>query len=96
MRHKETDRISTLATELRKLGVSAEEREDGLLISSSGAKAVKSAVKLDAHGDHRLAMALCVAAFRTGGEVSGVESVSISYPEFFEHLAALGADFELK
>ncbi len=96
LRHKETDRISTLATELRKLGVSAEEREDGLLISSSGAKAVKSAVKLDAHGDHRLAMALCVAALRTGGEVSGVESVSISYPEFFEHLAALGADFELK
>lgn len=91
VRFKESDRISVMATELSKMGVSVEERRDGLVIR--GGK-VKGGV-VDAHGDHRVFMALVVAGLAAEGEtlVSGEESVDVSYPGFLDDLARIGASF---
>lgn len=88
LRIKESDRISAVATNLRKMGAQVEEREDGLKIS--GGQSLHGA-ELDSFGDHRIAMAFAVAALRAKGETSiqGAESAAISYPAFFEKLEEL-------
>ena len=94
-RQKESDRISCIATELKKMGADLEERPDGLLIRPSE---LHGASNLQAHHDHRLAMALSVAALRARGEsiIHGIECVDKSYPNFFQHLAQLGAKVEIR
>lgn len=93
-RRKESDRIQCIAAELKKMGADIEERPDGLIIRPSSLHGSKD---LQAHHDHRLAMALSVAAMRAKGEsiIHGVECVGKSYPMFFDHLAHLGAKVEL-
>lgn len=93
-RFKETDRVSVLAEELPKLGVSVEELEDGLRVV--GAKSLKRCV-LDAHGDHRMAMAFSIAglASEEGCLVDGFESVDVSYPGFKEDIHLLGGRLEV-
>ena len=58
LRYKETDRISSLINELKKLGVETQELEDGFILQ--GGNPLKCAV-VNANGDHRLAMALTLA-----------------------------------
>jgi len=89
VRFKESDRISVMAMELSKMGVDVEERSDGLIIK--GGKVKGGAV--DAHGDHRVFMALVVAGLAAEGEtiVSGEKSVDVSYPNFLDDLAEIGA-----
>lgn len=91
VRFKESDRISVMAKELSKMGVNVEERKDGLVVK--GGRVRGGAV--DAHGDHRVFMALTVAGLAAEGEtiISGEESVDVSYPSFLEDLAKLGASF---
>lgn len=86
-RKKESDRIRCIATELKKMGADIEEKPDGLLIRKS---ALKGAT-LETHHDHRLAMALSVAALGAKGEstIRGIECASKSYPSFFTDLASL-------
>jgi len=81
LRVKESDRISTMATELRKMGVDIEELEDGLIIN--GREDLLPA-RLYSHGDHRVAMALMIAAMRARGEctIEDIECVNISFPQF--------------
>jgi 3-phosphoshikimate 1-carboxyvinyltransferase len=88
LRVKESDRITSIVTNLRKMGAEVEEREDGLKIP--GSQTLRGA-ELDSFGDHRIAMAFAVAALRTEGEtqIQGAESASISYPAFFETLEEL-------
>ena len=88
LRVKESDRIASVATNLRQLGAEVEEREDGLKIP--GCQELHGA-ELDSFGDHRIAMAFAVAGLRAEGEtqISGAESAAISYPAFFETLEAL-------
>jgi len=90
LRHKESDRISALVIQLRALGVAAEERPDGFVIH--GSRHWRGG-KVDAHGDHRLAMSLAVAglAAREPVTVHGAESVAESFPTFVEALRSLGA-----
>ncbi len=90
LRIKESDRISAVATNLRKMGAEVEEREDGLKIP--GGQSLRGA-ELDSFGDHRIAMAFAVAALRADGETSiqGAEAAAISYPAFFERLEELTA-----
>jgi 3-phosphoshikimate 1-carboxyvinyltransferase len=85
LRIKESDRISAVATNLRKMGAQVEEREDGLKIP--GGQSLRGA-EVDSFGDHRIAMAFAVAALRADGEtvIQGAEAAAISYPEFFEKL----------
>lgn len=88
LRVKETDRIKAVTAELRKLGASIEELDDGMVIKGKGA--LKGA-KCSGWGDHRIAMAVAVAATRAGGEteIDGSECVAVSYPGFFHDLRHL-------
>ncbi len=85
LRVKESDRISAVATNLRRMGAEVEEREDGLKIP--GGQSLHGA-EIDSQSDHRIAMAFAVAALRAEGEtlISGAEAAAISYPEFFHVL----------
>jgi 3-phosphoshikimate 1-carboxyvinyltransferase len=93
LRHKESDRITALAAELRKAGAAVQETPDGFSIR--GPAAFRSA-RVDPHGDHRLAMALAVAglAARDGVEIDGAECIAESFPNFTSLLNALGAQIE--
>jgi 3-phosphoshikimate 1-carboxyvinyltransferase len=88
LRVKETDRIKAMTVELGKLGADVTEFEDGMSIK--GGETLQGA-KCSSWGDHRIAMALAVAATRAGGvtEIDESECVSVSYPGFFEALREL-------
>lgn len=83
LRVKETDRIATLASELRTMGIAVIEREDGAVIV--GGKP-KGGVTLKSHGDHRIAMTMTVAASGTDGitTIEDVECIDTSFPGFEE------------
>ncbi len=88
-RFKETDRIAILASELAKLGVIVQEKEDGLMLQAP--KNPKGA-ELDSSDDHRLFMAFCIAGMYVGNcTVSDPESVDVSYPTFIEDMNKVGA-----
>ncbi len=91
LRVKESDRIASVATELRKMGAHVEERPDGMLIH--GPTRLHGAV-VECHRDHRLAMALAVAGLVADGptEIRGAEAIGDSFPNFVETMQALGAD----
>lgn len=93
LRVKETDRIATVAAELRKLGASMEERPDGFIID--GPVTLHSA-PVWSHGDHRLAMALTVAGLIADGPVlvEEAECIPDSFPGFERVLQVLGARME--
>lgn len=88
LRVKESDRISAMAAELRKLGVELEEYPDG--ISIRGKTPLKGAV-VESYGDHRIAMSLAVAALIAEGTttIENASCVDISFPGFFEQLRSL-------
>lgn len=88
LRIKESDRISSIATNLRRMGAELEEFEDGLRIP--GGQTLHGA-SLDSFGDHRIAMAFAVAGLRAQGEteIRGANAATISFPEFFTTLDGL-------
>jgi 3-phosphoshikimate 1-carboxyvinyltransferase len=88
LRVKETDRIKAMTAELRKLGARVTEFEDGMSIE--GGKKLKGA-KCSSWGDHRIAMAVAIAATQARGmtEIEGTECVSVSFPGFFDILRRL-------
>lgn len=91
VRIKESDRLFTTATELNKLGARITELEDGLVIE--GVKGFKGG-EVEAHNDHRIVMALAMAATRAEGEVliNNPMAIEKSYPNFFEDYKDLGGD----
>ncbi|MFP3321923.1 3-phosphoshikimate 1-carboxyvinyltransferase [Planococcus sp. SIMBA_160] len=88
LRVKETDRIQAVVTELKKLGANIEATEDGMVIQGP---TPLSGAALASYGDHRLGMMAAVAALIADGPVTIDEPgcISISYPNFFEHLDKL-------
>lgn len=90
LRFKESDRITMVARELAKMGANIKPEAEGLVIKGGR---LHGAV-VDSHGDHRLGMALAVAALVAEGAtvVRGAECVSISYPDFITDLIKLGAE----
>ena len=88
LRVKESDRIASIAVNLRAMGAELEEREDGLKIPG-GQKLHGAAI--DSFGDHRIAMAFAVAALRAEGEtvIQRADAAVISYPAFFQVLENL-------
>ena len=87
IRGKETDRLSALATELSRLGVKVDEREDGLLIQP--AKKLKRAA-IKTYDDHRMAMSFAVTALKSPGiEIHDPGCVAKTFPDFFERLEKL-------
>ncbi|OQY83748.1 MAG: 3-phosphoshikimate 1-carboxyvinyltransferase [Chloroflexi bacterium UTCFX4] len=85
LRIKESDRVATVAQELRKMGAQLEEQEDGFVIA--GPTKLRGA-RVNSHNDHRLAMSLAVAGVIAEGEtiIEGWECVADSFPNFGEML----------
>jgi len=88
LRVKESDRIAAICGELAKMGADIEELPDGFEVR--GPVELRGA-QVDSRGDHRIAMALAVAALCAQGEttISGWECVNISFPGFLETLHRL-------
>jgi 3-phosphoshikimate 1-carboxyvinyltransferase len=88
LRHKESDRIDAMTTNLRAMGARIEALEDGFAID--GPNRLRGA-RVSSFGDHRVAMAMAVAALIADGptEITDDAVVAISYPRFFRDLAAL-------
>ncbi len=86
-RLKETDRITVMKKELKKMGADIKELEDGLVITGSRKNKLKGA-EVSGHGDHRIIMALAVAALASDGKttIDDTNAVSITFPNFFELL----------
>ncbi len=91
LRLKESDRLASVYTELRKMGADIAMAEDSLTIK--GPCKLRGAT-IDPHNDHRIAMACAVAALGAEGEtmIQDAECVRKSYPRFFSNLRVLGVD----
>ena len=86
IRHKETDRIHALATELRKLGATVEERDDGLKIKPG----VLRGAAIDTYDDHRMAMSMALAGLVVPAVViRNPACTAKTYPQFFRDLESL-------
>jgi 3-phosphoshikimate 1-carboxyvinyltransferase len=92
-RNKETDRISCMTCELRKMGADIEELPDAMIIRGSKLHGAM----VDSCKDHRLAMALAVAALRAEGstQILDAESCAVTYPDFIKDFRQLNAAFTL-
>jgi 3-phosphoshikimate 1-carboxyvinyltransferase len=91
LRFKESNRLHTVTSELRKMGAEIIETDEGLIING-GCKLYGTSI--DPHGDHRIAMACTVAGLRAKGKtkILQAECVNKSYPEFFIDLEKMGAN----
>ncbi len=87
LRVKESDRISAVVENLRRMNADVEEFADGFKIKKSKLKGAK----VDSFGDHRIAMAFAVAALFAEGETEIVDAdcAKVSFPEFFQVLAEI-------
>ncbi|MGX5819652.1 3-phosphoshikimate 1-carboxyvinyltransferase [Chitinophaga lutea] len=87
--HKESDRGLTLQAEFGKMGIRIDLEGDIMLVH--GGTGIKGAA-VHSHNDHRIAMACAVAALTADGPVviENAEAINKSYPEFYDHIAALG------
>jgi 3-phosphoshikimate 1-carboxyvinyltransferase len=90
LRVKETDRIETMASNLRRMGIEIETAPDGFHLPG---KQRFNAAEIDSYGDHRIAMAFAVAALRANGPctIRNAEAASVSFPEFWQTLRGLSA-----
>jgi 3-phosphoshikimate 1-carboxyvinyltransferase len=90
LRIKESDRIATVVDGLRGLGADIEALRDGFVVRGQG---TLRGGRIDAHGDHRLALLGAVAglASQEGVEVVGMEAAEVSYPGFAQDITALAA-----
>ena len=88
LRVKETDRIQAMATELQRMGVSIQEKPDGLVIQG---KAILKGAACRSYGDHRVAMSLAVAGLAAEALVSvdDVDCIETSFPCFHDKLLEL-------
>ena len=92
LRAKETDRITCLVRELKKIGVDIEERKDGFVVHGRGKSYLKGDAELQTYHDHRLAMSFYVAGLVCENEIAinGFEWINISFPEFELLMKILG------
>jgi 3-phosphoshikimate 1-carboxyvinyltransferase len=92
VRYKETDRVSAMAEELTKMGASVEEEQATLTIN--GGETDLAGATVDGRADHRIVMSLAVAGLVADGTttIGGGEHVDVSFPDFFDVLADIGAD----
>lgn len=93
-RTKETDRIKCMAEELQKLGAGVEELPDGLVVHHSKLRAAH----LDGRSDHRIVMALSLAAMGLDQPctIETAEAMKVTFPEFVSLMRALGANMETR
>ena len=88
-RYKETDRISVICRELKKIGIGIEEKDDGMILTPSNNY---NSAELNSENDHRLFMAFSIAAMYVGDcIVTDPDSVQVSYPNFIKDMENCGA-----
>ena len=94
LRIKESDRITSIKTELNKLGANVAEEGDSLIIQ--GVQGFTGGVTVSAWNDHRIAMSLAVASSRCEKEIilEEAESVRKSYPHFWDDFVKMGGEIE--
>lgn len=85
LRIKESDRIAAIVENLRRMGASVEEFEDGFRVERSRL----GGAAIDSFGDHRIAMAFAIAGLFAEGEaeITGAECAAVSFPSFYDELA---------
>lgn len=90
LRAKESDRIAAMSESLAAVGVTNTEKEDGIIIEGAGPEAIEGG-RIKSRADHRIAMAMAMAALRSkkGVEIDASASVDVSFPGFFGCLDAL-------
>jgi 3-phosphoshikimate 1-carboxyvinyltransferase len=94
LRVKESDRIESVATGLRAMGVEVTTQPDGMEIS--GSSVLRGGGRIDSHGDHRIPMAFSLLALAADGPVTftDVGCVAKSYPHYWDDLQRLGGSVE--
>jgi 3-phosphoshikimate 1-carboxyvinyltransferase len=86
LRIKESDRLAALVTELRRVGIAAEELPDGLRMQGGE----PHGADIETYADHRMAMSFAILGARVPGmRIGSPDCVSKSYPTFFDQLEAL-------
>ena len=95
LRIKESDRITSIKTELNKLGANVAEEGDSLIIQ--GVEGFTGGVTVSAWNDHRIAMSLAIASTRCEKEIilEEAESVRKSYPHFWDDFVKMGGEIEI-
>lgn len=88
LRYKESDRIDSVVTNLCKMGVSVEEKQDGMIITGGSV----CGAEIDGYNDHRIVMAFAVAGLNAAGAttITDAQSINKSYPAFFDDYNSLG------
>jgi len=91
LRYKESDRLEAISMELNRLGADIRETNEGLLVFGP---TLLQGGTVESHSDHRIAMALAVAALKASGRVTIRDSqcVNKSYPRFFDDIRSLGVE----
>ena len=92
LKMKESDRGAAMAEELAKFGTHVTVNEDDIVVYPAEFHAPTGI--LHSHNDHRIVMALSALLTVFGGEISGAQAVSKSFPDYFEKLASLGIEVE--
>ncbi len=85
LRVKESDRISTVVENLKKCGIEVDEKDDGYSVVGGELKSAS----VDSFGDHRIAMSFIIAGVKCGMEVSDIDCINTSFPNFFELLSQI-------
>ena len=95
LRIKESDRLHAMAEGLGRLGADIEEKPEGLVIRGKGS--LRGGAEVSSFSDHRIAMALSIAALFCEEPViiREAESVAKSFPDFYKELKRLGGDVEV-
>ncbi|MGF7049196.1 3-phosphoshikimate 1-carboxyvinyltransferase [Paenibacillus sp. DS2015] len=95
LRYKECDRITDYLNELRKAGANVEERQAEIIVHGRP-EGVEGGVEINAHYDHRVIMALSIVGLRSKKPIiiKDAHHVAKSYPQYFDHIRALGAQVE--
>ncbi len=91
-RFKETDRIAAMTKELRKMGADITELKDGIIVKQSKLHGTK----VNGYNDHRIIMALSIAAMGASGEtiIDNAGAISVTYPGFIKDFKKIGAEIE--
>lgn len=94
LRVKESDRIATMATELRAMGARIEERPDGMVIQGLGGKGANGTLTgatCASHGDHRVAMSVAIGALTAAHptQIQDTDCIETSFPKFDHTLGEL-------
>ncbi len=93
LRIKESDRIDAMASELKKVGITITAEDNQVIIPNSKLTPPKS--QIFGHNDHRIVMAMSLILSITGGEITGAEAVTKSFPDYFECIKSLGIGVEI-